>query len=224
MKITNEQLRRIIKEELELTLNELKDAAAGTGETTGLSGRTGYAPSAQALRQREREKQELADRATVQAAYASALADEKIAKEFEHIKRNAPTYIRNTITNNKEDLVKRSTTAVTANERAGKELYGETNRAIFYKIMQKFFQMSKYGFGELVESEATKIMMKKIKRLGNEDFFNKPEHFTPQIQQQIVDAVSARILRELEQRRIRRSKRSFGQRVGDFFSGQGFEE
>ena len=225
MKITNEQLTRIIKEELESILSELNDSAAGTGETTGLSGPTGYAPSAKEVDRKKREKQQLADRAMVQAAAASALADEKIAKELEQIQRNAPTNIKNMITRNKDDLVKRSTRAVTANKRAG-ALYGETNRAVFYDTIQKFFKMSKYGFGELVEAEATKIMMKKTKTKAqmHRKYFDKSEDFTPQIQEEIVNAVSGIILKALEQRKIDRSKRSFGQRVGDFFSGKGFEE
>jgi len=207
MKITNEQLRQIIKEELEAVLDE---SYAGQGETTGLSGRTGYAKSS---RQKELDRQgEVQGAETAQKQFDATKdfkqrqADKKQAAKD----RAAPGRRIANINELSKFLVKDTMFKITTS------LYKDfpSNDTVgFYKALKKIAGISEKDFLKIIEKEAEEYMTKKnITQLQDKD------------EKKITDSVAIKVKSLIRDAKKNRRNRTFGQRVGDFFSGKGFEQ
>ena len=208
MKITNEQLRRIIKEELESVLNEY----AGRGETTGLSGRTGYAKSkrqkdlerdAKARQSQHYDNQEAGER-----AYRQQQADKRQAAKD----REAPAKRSANMRQMSKFIVKDAISDLIG--LMDKE-FGQHrgDRTGFFLALKKISGMSEDDFIETVEKEAEKYMTKKkITRLQDKDMKKIANDSAYEIKQLIRNA----------QRKAR--NRTFMQKAGSFITGKGFKQ
>lgn len=208
MKITNEQLRQIIKEELEAVLNEATSLSPFSSGTTTLGG--GNAKSKQ---QKDLERD---TKASQSQHYDNQEAGEKAAKQDKKVKKQAAkdrAAPRKRIANINE-LSK--FLAKDTRFRIATSLYKDfpSNDTVgFYKALKKIAGISEKDFLKIIEKEAEKYMTKKnITQLQDED------------EKKITDSAAIKVKSLIRDAKKKRRNRTFGQRVGDFFSGKGFEQ
>jgi len=209
MKITNEQLRQIIKEELEAVLNE---AYAGQGETTGLSGRTGYAKSKQQKDlerdAKARQSQHYDNQEAGERAYRQQQADKKQAakdraapgKRSANIREMSKFVVKDTIS----DLIGLMDSD-----------FGQHrgDRTGFFKALKKISGMTEKDFINKVEETTEAYMTKKnITQLQDRDMKKIANDSAFEIKQLIKDA------------KKKARNRTFMQKAGSFLTGKGFKQ
>ena len=208
MKITNQLLKQIIKEELESVLNEY----AGQGETTGLSGRTGYAKSS---RQKEldrqagvRQSQHYDNQEAGERAYRQQQADKKQAAKD----RKAPGKRSANIREMSKFVVKDAISNLIGlmdND------FGQHrgDRTGFFLALKKISGMTEKDFVNKVEETTEAYMTKKnITQLQDRDMKKIANDSAFEIKQLIKDA------------KKKARNRTFMQKAGSFIKGQGFKQ
>ena len=207
MKITNEQLKQIIKEELEAVLNE---SVAGRGETTGLSGRTGYAKSS---RQKGLDRQAAARQAQTAQKQFDATKDSKkrqADKRQAAKDRAAPGRRIANINELSKFLVKDTMFKITtslSNDFPSNDTDG------FYKALNKIAGISQNDFLKIIEKEAEEYMTKKnITQLQDKD------------EKKITDSVAIEVKSLIRDAKKKARNRTFMQKAGSFIKGQGFKQ
>ena len=216
MKITNEQLRQIIKEELEAVLSEAP--TAGRGETTGLSGRTGYAPSDKVIRQKQDKEQDDEETSAAQAQSAQAFDNEKVEKELERKRRGAPTFVKNAIRNNDKRLENKTISEIIQNISSDSPLSNQRDKQQFFQTLWDLYGMTRIGFNNLIELTAIEVMTPMTQRAGKPVDFEKTGDLSASLLEDIANATWLKI-RNMEPKK--KEKKSLMKKVGGFF---GFEQ